>query len=114
MAPWDRYTIAEAVRRVAATTRGAALYSELKALGWWFGNTRESIARAKRHAEESPHRKRIKWLLSQLLDLELDELERIAAEVPASTAPAPTPPVPTDGRVPTTTRDSRRGPPFVS
>ena len=41
---------------VAATTKGAALYSELKALGWWWGGTRESIDRAKRYAEQSPHR----------------------------------------------------------
>ena len=78
MAPWDRYTIAEAVRRVAATTRGAALYSELKALGWWWGNTRESIDRAKKYVEESPHRARIRWLLSELYDLELAELDRLA------------------------------------
>ena len=45
MARWDSHTIAEAVRRVAATTKGAALYSELKALGWCWGGTRESIDR---------------------------------------------------------------------
>ena len=78
MTPWERHTVAEAVRRVAATTKGAALYSELKAVGWWWGGTRESIDRAKAHAEESPHRARIHWLLSELYDLELAELDRLA------------------------------------
>lgn len=79
MAPWEPHTIAEAVRRVAATTRGAALYSELAICGWWFGGTRESIDRAKRYAEQSPHRARIHWLLDQLYDLELAELDRLTA-----------------------------------
>ena len=87
MAPWERHTVAEAVRRVAATTKGAALYSELKALGWWWGGTRESIDRAKRYAEHSPHRARIHWLLSELYDLELAELDRLAlADLPAEPA----------------------------
>jgi hypothetical protein len=76
VAPWNHHTVAEAVRRVAATTRGAALHSELATLGWWWGNTRESIDRAKRCAEQSPHRARIHWLLSELYDLELAELDR--------------------------------------
>ena len=78
MALWEPHTVAEAVHRVAATTKGAALYSELKALGWWWGGTRESTDRAKRFAEQSPHRARIHWLLSELYDLELAELDRLA------------------------------------
>lgn len=82
MATWDRRAIAEAVRRVAATTRGAALHSELQALGWWWGGTRDSIDRAKRFAEQSPHRARIKWLLAELYNLEMAELDRLGSAHP--------------------------------
>lgn len=77
MTTWDAHAVAEAVRRVKATTRGAALHSELKALGWWWGNTRESIDRAKARADQSPHRLRIRWLLGELFALEMAELDRL-------------------------------------
>ena len=82
---WKADDIVEAVNTVARSMEGRALYSELEALGWWWGDSKESIAEAKTYADRSPHRARIRWLLSQLYDLELAELDRLSSEaLPAS------------------------------
>lgn len=77
---WTSEAIAEAVRLVASTTRGQALHNELLRLGWRWCGTREGIDANERRAEQSPHRGRIRWLLSELYDLELAELERLTEQ----------------------------------
>jgi hypothetical protein len=117
----DRRLLVQAINRVAGTARGKELYSELAALGWWWGSTRESIDRAKRYAKQSPHRRQIRNLLSKLYDLEFVEYRRLRKAKRGEQDGQALPPAGVDGtedthpdtQLPTGVEAPRRGSPFM-